>query len=177
MSYEFQGRTQAKTQSESGRRSAAPKAPRAGREPGTGRSPMQTFAALVGAVFLLVGLAGFIPGLTQNLDGLEFNGPESTAELLGLFQVSVLHNIVHLLFGIGLLAAARYSWSRLYLLGGGLGYLVVTLYGAFVDRGSDANFLPFNSADNVLHLVLSLGMIALGLIGMRLSEGTPATRH
>ncbi|MDQ4069477.1 MAG: DUF4383 domain-containing protein [Actinomycetota bacterium] len=137
---------------------------------------MQTFAAIVGATFLLVGIAGFIPGITRNYDQLEFAGPESGAELFGLFQVSILHNIVHLLFAVGLIAAARYSWSRLYLLGGGLGYLVVTLYGAFVDRESNANFLPINNADNILHLVLALGMIGLGVLGMRLSEGMPATR-
>ena len=54
----------------------------------------------MGIVFLLVGIAGFIPGVTTNLyDGLEFAGNDGTAELLGIFQVSVLHNIVHLLFG------------------------------------------------------------------------------
>jgi hypothetical protein len=176
MSYEFQGRTRARTEAETGRRPAPARAPRAAREPGLGRSPLQTFAAIFGAVFLLVGIAGFIPGVTDNYDGLEFSGPESTAELLGLFQVSILHNIVHLLFGVGLLAAARYSWSRLYLLGGGLVYLLVALYGAIVDHESDGNFLPINDADTILHVVLGLGMLALGLIGIRLSEGTPATR-
>ena len=179
MSYEFQGRTRAKVESESGRRPAAarePRPPRADRTPGAGRSPLQAFAGIVGAVFLLVGIGGFIPGVTQDYDGLKFSGPESTAELLGLFQVSVLHNIVHLLFGVGLLAAARYSWSRLYLLGGGLVYLLVALYGAIVDHGSDANFLPINDADTLLHVALGLGMLVLGVIGIRLSEGTPATR-
>ncbi|MGH9265906.1 MAG: DUF4383 domain-containing protein, partial [Acidimicrobiales bacterium] len=88
---------------------------------------MQTFAALMGAVFGLAGIGGFIPGVTTNYDELEFAGPESGAKLLGLFEVSILHNLVHLLFAIGLLAAARYSWSRAYLLGGGIGYLGVVL--------------------------------------------------
>lgn len=171
MSYEFQGRTREKTEAESGRRPAAGRAPR---EPRTTRSPgrslLQTFAALVGAAFLLVGVSGFIPGITSNYDELKFAGPDSEAKLLGLFEVSVLHNIVHLLFAVGLLAAARYSWSRLYLLGGGIGYLGVTVYGALVERESDANFLPINTADNFLHLGLSLAMIALGLIGIRQAE-------
>ncbi len=140
------------------------------------RSPLQAAALVVGAVFLLVGILGFVPGITTNYGDMKFAGHESEAKLLGLFQVSILHNIVHLLFAVGLIAAARYSWSRLYLLGGGLGYLVVTLYGAFVDRESNANFLPINNADNILHLVLALGMIGLGVLGMRLSEGMPATR-
>ena len=64
------------------------------------RTPVQNVARLVGIVFLLVGIAGFIPGITTNLyDGLEFAGDDGNAEVLGLFEVSVLHNIVHGLFG------------------------------------------------------------------------------
>ncbi len=182
MSYEFQGRTRDKVEAESGRRrparERAPREPRAATEPraSEGRSLMQTLAALVGATFLLVGIGGFIPGITSNYDELEFAGPESGAKLLGLFEVSVLHNIVHLLFAVGLLAAARYSWSRLYLIGGGVGYLGVVAYGALVDKEADANFLPINNADNILHLVLGLGMIAMGLLASRLSQPTAATR-
>jgi len=77
----------------------------------------------------LAGIGGFIPGITTDYDELELAGPESGAKLVGLFEVSVLHNIVRLLFAVGLVAAARYSWSRLYLLGGGVAYLGVALYG------------------------------------------------
>jgi hypothetical protein len=179
MAYEFRGRTAARSQEESGR-TRAPREARAGRGgggAGEGRTPMQKFAALMGAVFGLAGIAGFIPGVTTNYDELEFAGPESAAKLLGLFEVSILHNIVHLLFAVGLLAAARYSWSRAYLLGGGIGYLGVVVYGALVDKDSDANFLPINNADNILHLVLALAMIALGVLGARLSQGHPATSY
>ena len=81
-------------------------------------TPVQTVARLVGIVFLLVGIAGFIPGITTNLyDGLEFAGDNGNAELLGLFQVSVLHNIVHALFAIGILMAATPQGARTFLLG------------------------------------------------------------
>jgi hypothetical protein len=127
------------------------------------RTPAQVLAAVFGLTFLLVGVAGFIPGITSNYDELDLLGTDSRAELLGLFRVSILHNLVHALFGVGLLAAARDSWAKLYLLGGGSAYLLVTVYGSVVDHESDANFLPFNNADNVLHLVLSLGLIAAGV--------------
>ncbi len=140
------------------------------------RSPIQTAALVVGATFLLVGIAGFIPGLTSGLyDDLELAGHEGNAKLLGLFEVSVLHNIVHLLFAVGLIAAARYAWSRAYLIGGGIGYLGVLVYGVLVDQESEANFLPINDADNLLHLGLSLAMIALGVIAMRRTEGALGT--
>lgn len=126
---------------------------------------IQVSAGLVGATFALVGILGFIPGITAMYGELGLLGPDSQAELLGLFQVSVIHNLVHLSFGVGLLAARRVSTSKLFLLGGGALYLLVWLYGTVVNLDSDANFLPFNHADNVLHLVLALGMIAFGVIG------------
>jgi hypothetical protein len=70
------------------------------------RTNVQKAAAIVGVVFLLVGVLGFIPGITTNFGDLSFAGHESDARLLGLFQVSILHNIVHLLFGIAGLALA-----------------------------------------------------------------------
>lgn len=127
-------------------------------------SNMQKAAAAVGAVFLLVGILGFIPGITSDYDLLEFAGPESEAMLLGIFQVSTLHNIVHLLFGVAGLAMAR-SWSgaRTFLVGGGAIYLVLFVYGIFVDKEDSANFVPVNDADDWLHLALGLAMVALGL--------------
>ena len=117
----------------------------------------------VGVVFLLVGILGFIPGITENAGDLKFAGHESPAELLGLFQVSVLHNIVHLLFGVlGLAAARTATASRSFLVGGGALYLALWLYGMVIDKASDANFVPFNTADDWLHLGLGAGMVLIG---------------
>jgi hypothetical protein len=132
---------------------------------GTERSTIRTVAMVVGVVFLLVGVLGFIPGVTAHYGDMQFAGHDSGAELLGVFQVSILHNIVHLLFGIaGIAMARRRDTARLFLIGGGAIYLLLFLYGLIIGHGSDANFVPLNSADNWLHLVLGLGMIALGLI-------------
>ena len=130
------------------------------------RSTLQNAARLVGIVFLLVGVLGFIPGITTNYGDMKFAGNTSDAELLGLFQVSILHNIVHLLFGVAGLALARtYEGARNYLIGGGVIYLALFLYGAIfgADEGG-ANWIPVNWADNVLHLVLGGGMIVLGVV-------------
>jgi Domain of unknown function (DUF4383) len=128
------------------------------------RSPIRTAALAVAVVFLLVGILGFIPGITTNYDTMTFAGHESDAQLLGVFQVSILHNIVHLLFGVAGLALARTaSGARAYLIGGGAIYLVLWLYGLVIDHDSAANFVPVNTADNWLHLVLGIGMIGLGL--------------
>lgn len=125
----------------------------------------RTIAGAVGAVFLVVGILGFIPGVTTDHDTMEFANHESHAKLLGIFQVSVLHNIVHLLFGVaGLAAAARPRFAAPYLLGGAAIYLVLTIYGALIDHDTSANFVPVNTADNWLHLALAAGMALLGLL-------------
>jgi hypothetical protein len=127
-------------------------------------TPLQTAATVVAAVFLLVGVLGFVPGITTNYDDLEFAGHESGAKLLDIFQVSILHNVVHLLFGVAGLALARtWSGARAFLIGGGVIYGLLFIYGLLIDQHSEANFVPLNDADNILHLVLALGMIALGL--------------
>jgi len=129
------------------------------------RSPIQSAAMLVGVVFLLVGVLGFIPGITTHYGDLKFAGHNSDAKLLGIFETSVLHNIVHLLYGIAGLALARtIEGARTFLLGGGLIYLVLFVYGAIWHGESGANWIPVNWADNVLHLVLGLGMVALGVV-------------
>jgi hypothetical protein len=126
---------------------------------------LRKVAKAVGVVFLLVGIAGFIPGLTSNLGDISFASHHSDATLLGLFQVSILHNVVHLLFGFaGLAAAKALGASRSYLIGGGLIYGALAVYGMIIDRMSDANFVPVNDADNWLHIGLAAAMIVLGLV-------------
>jgi arginine exporter protein ArgO len=124
---------------------------------------------VVGATFLLVGVLGFVPGITTHYGDMTFAGHESNAKLLGIFEVSILHNIVHLLFGVaGVLAGRRSAETAAwYLLGGGLIYAVLWIYGLAVDEHSTANFVPLNSADNWLHFVLAVAMVALGAVGLR----------
>lgn len=132
------------------------------------RDTLVLAARAVSIVFLAVGVLGFIPGITTNYDDMAFAGEESGAMLLGIFEVSVLHNIVHLLFGIAGLAMARtVAGARAFLIGGGAIYLVLWLYGLLIDKDSAANFIPVNSADDWLHLVLGIVMLGLGLLFSR----------
>ncbi|MCX8456335.1 DUF4383 domain-containing protein [Paenarthrobacter ureafaciens] len=131
--------------------------------PARTRTTIQRAAQIVGVVFLLVGILGFIPGITSNYDTMQFAGHTSEALLLGIFQVSILHNIVHLLFGAaGLLMAKTPGQARNYLVGGGIIYLVLWIYGLLIGQDSTANFVPLNNADNWLHLILGIGMLGLG---------------
>ena len=128
------------------------------------RTKVQQAAFVVGATFLLVGILGFIPGITTDYDTMSFASHNSDAKLLGIFQVSILHNLVHVLLGIAGLALAR-TWegARTYLIGGGILYLALWLLG--IVGGGD--WIPVNSADNWLHFVVGLGMVALGFVTTR----------
>lgn len=125
-------------------------------------------AMAVGVVFVLVGLLGFVPGITTDIYPMDLYGEESDAMLLGIFQVSVLHNLVHLLYGVaGIAMSRRTETARTYLLVGGAIYLVLWVYGLIVGPDASANFVPLNTADDWLHFVLGVGMIALGMLGRR----------
>jgi hypothetical protein len=130
---------------------------------------VQDAARVAGVVFLAVGLAGFVPGLTSGLyDGLEFAGDDGDAELLGTFAVSVLHNIVHGLFGLaGLALAATPSGARTFLLGSGALYLALFAIGLL----GGGEWLPTNRADDWLHLGLGVTLIAAGVLTSRRSPG------
>ena len=136
-----------------------------------GMKPMQMAAAGVGVVFLLVGILGFVPGITTNFDTITFASHESEAKLLGLFQVNVLHNIVHLLFGVaGLVLARTWTTARAFLIYGGVTYLVLWAYGLVIDFDSAINFVALNTADNWLHLFLGIGMVLLGFYAPKASR-------
>jgi hypothetical protein len=124
------------------------------------RSLAQNLALLFGVAFLAAGVLGFIPGITTNLGDIKFAGNDSPSELLGIFQVSILHNIVHLLFGIAGVALSRTTASaQTYLLWSGVLYVVLFVYGLVIGTGDDANFVPMNNADDVLHLALAVGLL------------------
>ena len=129
------------------------------------RSPIQSVALLVGVVFLVVGTLGFIPGITSNYDQLKFAGHNSDAQLLGIFDTSILHNIVHLLYGLaGIVLARTIDGARTFLVGGGLVYLVLFVYGAIWHGEAGSNWIPVNWADDILHLALGAGMVIVGIV-------------
>jgi uncharacterized protein DUF4383 len=128
------------------------------------RTPVQSIASVVGALFLLIGVLGFIPGITTHYGDLSFAGHRSGARLLGLFQVSILHDLVHVLFGIvGIALANTPDGARSFLVGGGVVYLSLWLLGV-IGAGS---WIPVSTADNWLHLAFGLGMIVLGVVTTR----------
>jgi hypothetical protein len=122
------------------------------------KSPNRLLAVIFGAVYLLVGLLGFAVtggvGFAATKGGL----------LLGLFEVNPLHNVAHLLIGLALLvaglkgvAAARSTNTTI-----GAVYLLLGIVGLFI-LDSSVNILALNGADNGLHFVSAILLLAVGL--------------
>jgi Domain of unknown function (DUF4383) len=143
------------------------------RQPIRERAPVSELALLISLGFLAIGIGGFIPGITTHYGDLEFAGHDSGAKLLGVFQVSVLHNLVHLAYGLaGVVLSRTRAGARSFLVVGGLVYLALTLWGFVISKGSGWNFVPVNRDDDFLHLGLGLAMFGLGIVPER-SQGRP----
>ena len=119
----------------------------------------RTFALLFGIVFLIVGAGGFIPGLT---DHTATPHPDLTmtngyGHELGLFPINVLHNIVHILFGVwGLLAYKSYAGSRTYARGVAIIYAVLMVMGLVPALNTTFGLVPLYDNDVWLHALLAL---------------------
>ena len=122
-------------------------------------SPARLYALLVGGALTIAGIIGFF------YDSSFDTGSSLTSEaVFGVLDVNGWHNMVHLLTGLLGLAAAGYA-ARTYALGLGLVYFVVAIWG-FAETsngfGVILDFLPVNTEDNILHLVLGLTGLAAG---------------
>ncbi|KUI25247.1 hypothetical protein AU195_14525 [Mycobacterium sp. IS-1496] len=125
---------------------------------------VQGAALIVGTGYLLLGALGFLPGVTTNHESLQWAGHQSDALLFGVFAVSGLHNVLHLLLGAaGMVCARTYAASRAYLLAGGITLLGVWIYRAASGHSGIAGVFPLNRADNWLHFALGVVMLVLGL--------------
>lgn len=138
---------------------------------------IRTFARIFGVVFLLVGIVGFIPGLTHSHqhDGLAVQ--TGSGMLLGLFPVNVLHNIVHLAFGVWGIAAARsLDAARVYARGVAVVYAVLTVLGMIPATNDTFGLVPIGGNDIWLHALLALIAAYFGFM-YREVDTTRTTDH
>ncbi len=119
----------------------------------------QVYALVLGTVLVLVGILGF---LVEPSFGIGDNAERGT---LIAFDINGWHNVVHLLSGIvGIAMAGTAAKARLFSIGYGVVYVLVTILGFAVgDGGLLLSIIPINTADNLLHLVIALSGIAVGL--------------
>ena len=124
-----------------------------------GKTLAQVWSLTLGAVLVLVGLVGFLVEPSFAV------GDSAQRGTLILFDINGWHNVVHLLSGIvGLAMAGTAARARLFSIGYGIVYVLVTILGFAVgDGGLLLSIIPINTADNLLHLAVALTGIAVGL--------------
>lgn len=111
---------------------------------------IQKAAKWFGIIILVVGVLGFVPGITTN------------GHVLGIFEVDTVHNIVHILTGIVALAmAGSYGSAKTFFKVFGVVYGLVTLLG-FMGSDPVLGLIHVNGADNVLHLIITVLALYLG---------------
>lgn len=118
---------------------------------------LKRIAMVFGIVFILVALLGFMATGMSNME----TDPALAPTIFGMFPVNVLHNVVHLVFGIwGVLAARSHAAASTFAKVGGaiyivlavLGYVSPTLFG----------FAPIGGNDIWLHGLLGVAMLGAG---------------
>jgi hypothetical protein len=128
---------------------------------------VRDFAKIAGIAFVVIGLLGFIPGITQSPPP---NAPDLAVEtaygwLLGLFPVNILHNLVHLALGAWGLAAAR-AWdsARMYARGTAIIYAVLAVMGLVPGLDTMFGLAPLFSHDVWLHVLLAVAAAYFGFM-------------
>jgi len=124
---------------------------------------VQRIAQIFGIVFILVAIYGFTQTGMANME----SDPARAPQLLGLFPVNVLHNAVHLLFGIwGLVASRTFNGARSYARIAGVLYLLLAVLGLVVPNGF--GLVPLGGYDVWLHVALGLVLAVVGFTAREL---------
>jgi hypothetical protein len=133
-------------------------------------TPASLYAGLIGAVLLVAGIIGFFYSAS-------FGSPGNVDAVLGILDVNAWHNLIHVASGVlGLLAfTSGPRASRTYAVAFGAVYLVVAIWGFIIgNHESILGFVPINTEDNILHLIL--GVLGLGAYAASDPEAEARTR-
>ena len=126
-------------------------------------------AGVFGAVYLLVGIIGFIP-LLGGSAGLE------SSNLLGLFAVNAVHNVVHIAVGVAGLAAYSQGTrlSTLFAQVVGSVYAVLAVTGLVFGSGNFLGLVPIGGLDIALHAVTAAALLYVGFAASRTTRQATA---
>ena len=127
------------------------------------------FALVYGIVFLLVGIAGFVPGfLAPPEEGRVLTVNTGFGRLFDLFPVNLLHNLVHIVFGIWGLAAYRtFSAARTYARAVAVIYGLLTIMGLIPVLSTTFGLIPIYGHDVWLHALLAIVAAYFGWSSVR----------
>ncbi len=121
---------------------------------------MQTryFALVFGIIYIVAGVAGFIPGLLVHSPELPPIAVDSLyGRVLGLFPVNILHSLVHLGLGVwGVIAWKAYSNSRMYARALAVIFGVLAVIGLIPATNTLFGLVPLFGHDIWLHGLTAL---------------------
>jgi hypothetical protein len=116
---------------------------------------LRTFAIVYGIAFLGIGIVGFIPGLTTPHEDPDLVIQAATGRVFGLFPVNVLHNLVHIAFGVWGLAATTVSAARFYARSVAVIYALLMVMGLIPGLNTMFGLVPLYGHDVWLHALLA----------------------
>jgi hypothetical protein len=119
----------------------------------------RTFALIFGIAFLAIGASGFIPGLLAppHPGHPDMAVDSFYGQALGLFPVNILHNIVHLLFGVwGIIAYKSLAAAKNYARSVAIAYAVLTIAGFIPGLSTMFGLVPLFGNDIWLHALLAI---------------------
>jgi hypothetical protein len=134
---------------------------------------VRRFALIAGIIYLIVGIAGFIPALLQPPAQ---NAPQLVVDslhgqLLGLFPVNILHTLVHLAIGIwGLVGAKSIGASVLFSRSLAVIYGLLAIMGLIPGLNSMFGLVPLHSHDIWLHAGTALIAAYFGFAAKHATE-------
>ena len=127
---------------------------------------IRMFALIFGIIFLVAGIAGFIPSLTPHTADMHpISVDTAYGRALGLFPVNILHNIVHLAIGVwGILSYRSVSGARAFARGLAILYGLLAILGLIPATNTMFGLVPIYGHDVWLHAGTALIAAYFGFI-------------
>ncbi|HYO07593.1 MAG TPA: DUF4383 domain-containing protein [Tepidisphaeraceae bacterium] len=129
------------------------------------------FALILGIMFLLIGVMGFIPGLVTHdmpTGTTDVGSHADHGRLLGLFPVNTMHNLVHLAFGAwGVIAYRRWDASRTYARATAIIYGLLAIMGLIPNFNTMFGMVPLHGHDVWLHAAIAAAAAYFGFATSR----------
>ena len=141
---------------------------------------VQTFALLAGLLFVLMGVAGFVPGLVTLHASLEHHLTieQGHGDLFGLFAVNVVHNIVHVAFGVwGILVSRSIDASVFYARSVAIIYAIFVFMGLVPQLNTAFGVVPLHGNDIWLHGSIAAAAAYFGFLRHTEADHAPRAAH
>ena len=128
------------------------------------------FVLVVGAAFIMAGIAGFLPFFTPHPppDAPHLMVSTSYGLLLGLFPINIVHNLFHFSMGLaGVVAFRSYPSSLQFSRFLGVTLAVLTVMGMIPALRTGFGIMPLYGHDIWLHGIESAIGLYLGFIAVQ----------